>query len=44
MAHPVAKEFFERANSALMLGLILGGLAACVFAAVAFDLTRWLTH
>jgi hypothetical protein len=44
MAHPVAREFFERANSALVLGLVCGGLAVCAFGAVAFDLTRWLTH
>jgi hypothetical protein len=44
MAHPVAKELFARANSALILGLIGGGLAACVFAAMAFDLSRWFAY
>jgi hypothetical protein len=44
MARPAARAFFERANSALLLGLVCGGLAACAFGAVAFDLTRWLTH
>jgi hypothetical protein len=44
MAHPAARAFFERANSALILGLICGGLAVCALGAVAFDLTRWLTQ
>jgi hypothetical protein len=44
MAHPVAKKLFERANSALMVGLICGGLAICAFGAIAFDLNRWLAH
>jgi hypothetical protein len=44
MAHPVAKEFFARANSALILGLICGGLAVCVFGGIAFDLSRWFAH
>jgi hypothetical protein len=44
MAHPVAKRFLDRANSALLLGLICGGLAICAFGAVAFDLSRWFTE
>jgi hypothetical protein len=44
MAHPVAKKYFARANSALMLGLICGGLAVCAVGAVAFDLSRWFAH
>jgi len=44
MTHPVAKEFFARANSALILGLICGGLAVCVFGGIAFDLSRWFAH
>jgi hypothetical protein len=41
MAHPVERQFLERANSALLLGLVCGGLAICAFGAVAFDLSRW---
>jgi hypothetical protein len=41
MAHPIEKHFLERANSALLLGLVCGGLAICAFGAVAFDLSRW---
>jgi hypothetical protein len=44
MAHLVEKQFLERANSALMLGLVCGGLAICAFGAVAFDLTRWFAE
>jgi hypothetical protein len=41
MAHPVENRFLARANTALMLGLVCGGLAICAFGAVAFDLSRW---
>jgi hypothetical protein len=41
MAHPVGKRFLTRANTALLLGLVCGGLAICAFGAVAFDLSRW---
>jgi hypothetical protein len=44
MAHPVAKEFLERANTALLLGLVCGGLAFCAFGAIAVDASRWLAH
>jgi hypothetical protein len=44
MARPVGKELFVRANSVLLLGLICGGLAACVFGAMAFDLSRWFAQ
>ena len=40
MAHPVEKQFLARANTALLLGLVCGGLALCAFGAVAFDLSR----
>ena len=40
MAHPVAKRFLARANTAVLLGLVCGGLAICAFGAVAFDLSR----
>jgi hypothetical protein len=41
MAHLVEKEFLARANSALLVGLVCGGLALCAFGAIAFDLSRW---
>jgi hypothetical protein len=44
MTHPVAKEFLARANSALILALICGGLAVCAFGGIAFDLSRWFAH
>ena len=44
MAHPVGKRFLMRANTALLLGLVCGGLAICAFGAVAFDLSRWFAH
>ena len=40
MAHRVERQFLARANSALVLTLVCGGLAICAFGAVAFDLTR----
>ena len=44
MVHLVEKHFLERFNSALLLGLVCGGLAVCAFGAVAFDLSRWFAH
>jgi hypothetical protein len=44
MAHPIEKQFLARANSALLLGLVCGGLAICAFGAIAFDLSRWFTQ
>jgi hypothetical protein len=41
MAHPVGKELLGRANSALLLGLVCGGLA---LGAIAFDLSRWFAE
>ncbi len=43
MAHPVAKDFLARANSALLLGLVCGGLAICALGAIAFDISRWIS-
>jgi hypothetical protein len=39
-AHFVDKHILARVNTALMLGLIGTGLAACVFGAVVYDLGR----
>jgi len=44
MAHLVEKEFLARANSALLLVLVCGGLAICAFGAAAFDLSRWFAE
>jgi hypothetical protein len=44
MAHLVEKRFLARANSALLLGLVCGGLAVCALGAVAFDLSRWFAE
>jgi hypothetical protein len=44
MAHSVEKQFIQRANSALLLGLVCGGLAICAFGAVAIDVSRWFAE
>ena len=40
MAHLVEKEALLRANSAMMLTLVGGGLIVCAFGAVIFDIGR----
>jgi hypothetical protein len=42
MAHLVDKHFVQRANTALMLGILWGALAACVIAATVYDVALWL--
>jgi hypothetical protein len=42
MAHLVDKEFVERANMMLLLGILWGGFAACVVGAVAYDIASLL--
>jgi hypothetical protein len=42
MAHLVERQFLLRANNALVLGLIGGGLAACAVAAIVIDVARWV--
>lgn len=42
MAHLVDKETVERANAVLLLSVLWGGLAACVIAAMAFEIGYWL--
>src|SRR5262245_57866518 len=42
MAHLVDKEFVERANMTLLLGILWGGFAACVVGALAYDIAYWL--
>ena len=40
--HLVEKETLARANVALTLTLVWGGLAACAVAAAIFDIGRWV--
>jgi len=42
MAHLLDWHRLQRANTVLMLGMLWGGLAACVLGALAYDLTLWL--
>lgn len=42
MAHLIEKDVLLRANTVLLLTLVWGGLAACAFGAVIFDLGRML--
>jgi len=43
MAHLVDKEFVERANTVVLLGLLWGALAACALGALAYDIAYWVT-
>ena len=38
----VDKKFIERVNTALLLGILWGALALCVFGALSYDIARWL--
>jgi hypothetical protein len=40
MAHLIEKERILRANSAVLLALVGGGLAACAVGAVVYDIGR----
>ena len=42
MAHLVDRQFVERANTMLLLGILWGGVAACVVGALAYDIAYWL--
>ena len=42
MAHLMEKQTLLRANAALLLTFVGGGLAACAFGAVIFDVGRLL--
>ena len=44
MAHLVYKEFVERANTVLLLGILWTGLAVCVVGALAYDIAYWLQN
>jgi hypothetical protein len=42
MAHLIEKHYLLRANTALLLTLVCGGLVACAFGAVIYDVGRLL--
>jgi hypothetical protein len=42
MTHLVDKEFVERANTVLLLGILWTGFAVCVLGALAYDIIYWL--
>lgn len=42
MAHLVEKQFLIRANTALMLAIVGGGLVVCAVGAAAYDIGRLL--
>ncbi len=41
MTHLVEKQFFLRANGALLLTIVGGGLIACAFGATVYDIGHW---
>ena len=41
MAHLIDKNLVERANTALLLGILWGALATCVLGALAYDIRYW---
>jgi hypothetical protein len=42
MAHIVDKETVERANAVLLLSVVWGAIAACVIAAMVFEIGYWV--
>jgi hypothetical protein len=44
MAHLVDKEFVQRANTAMLLGILWAGLAVCVIGALAYDIAYWFQN
>jgi hypothetical protein len=42
MTHHIEKQTLLRANTAVMLTLVWGGLAACAFGALVYDVGRWV--
>jgi hypothetical protein len=40
----VDKEFVERANTVLLLGILWTGLAVCIIGALAYDIAYWLQN
>jgi hypothetical protein len=41
MAHLIDKNLVERANTALLLGILSAALAICVLGALAYDIRYW---
>jgi hypothetical protein len=41
LLHLVDRPALVRANTALLLGLVWGGLAACAIAAMVYDFRHW---
>jgi hypothetical protein len=44
MVHLVDKEFVERANAVLLLGVLWGAFAACAVGALIYDIGYWFGH
>ena len=44
MAQFLDKHLLARANTALLLTLVWGGLAACAIAAAVYDVSHWIKH
>jgi len=42
MTHLIDKNLVERANTALLLGILSAALAVCVLGALAYDILYWL--
>ena len=40
-AHIADKSFVERATTVLLLGILWGGLAACILGALSYDIAYW---
>ena len=41
-SHFVDKKFIERVNTVLLLWILWGALALCVFGALSYDIVYWL--
>jgi hypothetical protein len=41
MTHLVEKEKLRRANAALLMTVVVGGLGACALGAAVYDFGRW---
>ena len=42
MVHFVDKHLLQRANTALLLTLVWGGVAGCAIAAMVYDVSNWI--
>jgi hypothetical protein len=43
MTHLVEKEKLQRANAALLMTVVVGGLGACALGAAIYDFGRWFS-